>query len=108
MLVQIPNSHSLRLKTVNNSVTGVQEITPELSSLSSIPSLKLFVTQMHDHGFGLIRPRHADAWGVQNAYMQDYIYIYASTTWRVTSSVPMQYTQIYMVTVPSEKKKSFM
>ena len=28
-LVQILNSHSLGLKTVNNSVTGVEEITPD-------------------------------------------------------------------------------
>jgi len=54
-------------------------------------SLKLFITQMHDHGFGLIGPNWASsgACRVQNAYMQDYIY--ASTTWRVTSSVPTQY-----------------
>ena len=44
-LVQIPNSHSLGLKTVNESVTGVEEITPEQSSLSLITSLKLFITQ---------------------------------------------------------------
>ena len=55
-LVQIPNSHSLRL-TVNSSVTGVEEITPEWSSLSLTTSLKLFITQMHDCGFGLIEPR---------------------------------------------------
>ena len=37
------------------------------------------------------RPNWAssDACGVQNVYMQDYIY--ASTTWRMTSSVPTHY-----------------
>ena len=45
MLVQIPNSHSLGLKTVNKFVTGVEEITPEQSSLSLTTSLKLFITQ---------------------------------------------------------------
>ena len=60
-LVQIPNSHSLGLKTVNNSVTGVEEITPEQSSLSLTTSLKLFITQMHDRGFGLIGPRQVHA-----------------------------------------------
>ena len=53
-LVQIPNRHSLRLKTVNNTVTGVEEITPEQSSLSLTTSLKLSITQMNDRGFGLI------------------------------------------------------
>ena len=32
--VVLPNSHSLRLKIVNSSVTSVEEITPEQSSLS--------------------------------------------------------------------------
>ena len=36
MLVQIPNSRSLGLKTVNNSVTAVEEITPEQSSFITI------------------------------------------------------------------------
>ena len=40
-----------------NSVTGVEEITPEQSSLSLTTSLKLFITQMHGRGFGLIGPR---------------------------------------------------
>ena len=44
---QIENSHSLGLKTVNSSVTGVEEITPEQSALSLTTSLKLFITQMH-------------------------------------------------------------
>ena len=72
-----------------NCVTGVEEITPELSSLSLTTSLKLFITQIHDCGFGLIGPS-SGAHRVQNAYVQDYIY--ASTTWRVTSSVPTQYS----------------
>ena len=40
-----------------NSVTGVEEITPEQSSLSLTTSFKLFITQMHDCGFSLIGPR---------------------------------------------------
>ena len=40
-----------------NCVTGVEEITPELSSLSLSTFLKLFITQMHDRGFGLMGPR---------------------------------------------------
>ena len=40
---------------------------------------------MYDYGFGLIGPRQVHA----EYKMQDYIY--ASTTWCVTSSVPMQY-----------------
>ena len=59
MLVQIPNSHSLGLKTVNSSVT--KEITPEQSPLSLTTSLKFFITQMHDCGFGLIGPRQVHA-----------------------------------------------
>ena len=43
--VQIPNSHSLGL-TENSSVTGVEEITPEQSSLPLTTSLRLFITQM--------------------------------------------------------------
>ena len=35
---------------------GVEEITPEQSSLSLTTSLKLFITQMHDRSFGLIGP----------------------------------------------------
>ena len=35
-------------------ITGVEEITPEQSSLSLTTSLKLFITQMHDRGFDLI------------------------------------------------------
>ena len=42
---------------MNNSVTGVEEITPKQSSLSLTTSLKLFITQMHDRSFGLIGPR---------------------------------------------------
>ena len=61
-LVQIPNSRSLGLKTVNNSVTGVEEITPEQSSLSLTTSLKLALHySMHDRGFGLIGPRQVHA-----------------------------------------------
>ena len=41
---------------MNSSVTGVEEITPEQFSLSLTTSLRLFITQMHDHGFGLIGP----------------------------------------------------
>ena len=43
------------------TVTGVEEITPEQSSLSLTTSLKLFITQMHDYGFGLIGPRQVHA-----------------------------------------------
>ena len=39
----------------------VEEITPEQSSLSLTTSLKLFITQMHDRGFGLIGPRQVHA-----------------------------------------------
>ena len=40
---------------MNSSVTGVEEITPEQCSLSLTTSLKLFITQMHDRGFGPIK-----------------------------------------------------
>ena len=45
----------------HNQVTGVEEITPEQSSLSLTTSLKLFITQMHDRSFGLIGPRQVHA-----------------------------------------------
>ena len=47
MLVQIPNSHSLGLKTMNNSVTEMKIAfvsSPEQSSLSLTGSLKLLIT----------------------------------------------------------------
>ena len=47
MLVQIPNSHSLKLKTVNSSVTELEiafRSSPEQSSLSLTRGLKLFIT----------------------------------------------------------------
>ena len=34
---------------------------PEYSSLSLTSSLKLFIIQIHDCGFGLIRPRQVHA-----------------------------------------------
>ena len=37
------------------------EITPEQSSLSLTTSLRLFITQMHDRGFGLIGPHQVHA-----------------------------------------------
>ena len=40
-LVQIPNSNSHKLKTVNNSVTGVE----------IVKSLGLFIAQMRNHIF---------------------------------------------------------
>ena len=42
-------------------VTGVEERTPEQSSLSLTTSLKLFIIQMHDRGFSLIGHRQVQA-----------------------------------------------
>ena len=69
---------------LNNAVTGVEEITPKQSSLSLTTSLKLFITQMHDCGFGLIGPRQVHAEYKMHTCR-------TSTTWRVTSSIPTQY-----------------
>ena len=49
------------LTIIELAVTEVVEITPEQSSLSLTTSLKLFITQMHDCGFGLIGPRQVHA-----------------------------------------------
>ena len=55
----VHNNYEVPLKAImyNCQVNGVEEITPEQSSLSLTTSLKLSITQMHDRGFGLIGPR---------------------------------------------------
>ena len=56
VLGQIPNSHSLGLKTVNNSVTELEIAfmdSLEQSSLSLTRGFKLFITHLHNLGFGL-------------------------------------------------------
>ena len=55
VLVQITNSHSLGLKTVNSSVTEMEIAfagSPEQSSLPLTRSLKLFITQTCDDSEG--------------------------------------------------------
>ena len=76
------------LKTVSTSITEMK-ISFVGSPLSLTRSQKLFITQMHDHSFGLIRPRQVHAEYKMHTCRD--IYIYTNTTWRVTSSVPMEY-----------------
>ena len=55
---------------------------------------KFFISVMHNHGFGLIGPRQVHA--VYTMHTSRTIYV--STTWRVTSGVPMLYRRYMYAT----------